>query len=156
MKKTNHIIAVLLIGMTCGCGGQVGQKTYYWEQDGYGAEQFGVDHEGCMRYADWFPFNTNANWFGPTVSPRHPTYTADSGIWAYYEPFKGAQPVYVNYSMGDYTVRDRKYRKCMHELGYREKYAPYKNRPVGTLRCNTINCERNDFEDGTYRPYQPR
>jgi len=155
MKKINLIIAVLLSGMTCACGSD-GQTTYYWEKDGYGAEQFGIDHENCMHKADYFPFNTHSRWFGPDTDNLHPKFRSDDGIWAYYEPFKGAQPVYVNYSMGDSTVWEGKYRSCMHDLGYREKYAPYQNMPVGTLHCNSANCERNDFENGIYREYQPR
>lgn len=152
MKK---ILLLVVVSIISACSSS-GQSTYYWHKDGYGADQFGKDQEYCMTDADFFPYNTKASWIGPNTLNLQPKFTSDYGIWSYYEPYKGAQPVYVNYSRGDYTVREKGYKNCMEELGYTQKYKRYENREIGTLKCNTVNCERDDYKDGIYKEYQPR
>ncbi|OPZ77346.1 MAG: hypothetical protein BWY78_01049 [Alphaproteobacteria bacterium ADurb.Bin438] len=148
MKK---ILIISLIALVSSCSSS--KTTYYWEKNGAGPDQFGRDHDYCMDKADYFPYNSEKSWFGPETQNIRPNFSGNKGTWASYVPFKGAQPIYVNYDLKDNTVVSSYYSKCMKDLGYVQKQKPYTGREIGTLNCNSVNCDRSDYENGIYKSY---
>ncbi|MCL2673410.1 MAG: hypothetical protein FWF01_03395 [Alphaproteobacteria bacterium] len=134
MKK--HLSAFMLLALFLGgCGTGTGQTTYYWYRPDTGVQWFSQDHANCMRESD--------NW--PVTKPRLPgtpeklnlrlKYKSDRGVWAYYVPKIGAQPVYINYKHGAWSVSPAAYSRCMRRLGYRHVAPPHKSMYVGIMDC---------------------
>ena len=133
MKNTFKMIALcigLLFLSACDSGGQ---KVFYWERPNTGAIWFVRDHNYCLSQADYWPFR----WPGmPWQWGREPDLDlrfdneADSGIWAQFRPMPGAQPVYVNSAVGDWSMSYDEYEACMEARDYVQRKPATQNRQL--------------------------
>ena len=104
-----------------------GQKTFYWQRPNTGINWFVKDHNECMKEADWFPFRWPGwPWDWGEQAPLNLRFDNDSGngVWAQFIPYPGAQPVYVNYVSGDWSVDYGDYQDCMEDRHYTQRMAP--------------------------------
>ena len=115
MKK---IWVLLLICTLAGCGGK-GQSIFYWYRENTGPAWFARDHRQCLDKADYWPWSLPA-WPIGTEKPLDMRFDNDAsnGIWANFQPYPGAQPVYVNSVAADWSMSVTSYRRCMENRGY--------------------------------------
>ena len=112
------VLRVLIaVTMLSGC---FGQKVFFWEKPSTGVYQFAEDHNYCMRYGDYFPWDVPSltEIFGTKKLNLKARWTDYNGIWASYLPYEGAEPLTVNYHKRQLTVSSRFYKKCMENKGY--------------------------------------
>ena len=110
-----------------------GQKTFYWQRPNTGVGWFAKDHNECMREADWFPLQWPGwPWDWGDQGPLNLRFDNNSGngVWAQFIPYPGAQPVYVNYAYGDWSVDYDDYQDCMEKRHYTQRMAPRVNYQV--------------------------
>lgn len=114
MKK---IWVLLLVGLLAGCGR--GQSIFYWYRENTGAAWFAKDHRECLSKADYWPWSLPA-WPIGTEKPLDLRFDNDAshGIWANFQPYPGAQPIYANSVAADWSMSVASYRKCMVKRGY--------------------------------------
>jgi hypothetical protein len=124
----NFLISSLIISLLGACSwlsGADGQTIYHWERPNTGVEKFSRDHTACMRESE--PFK---------IMPRFQTlfydifyseekkleiradWESETGIWASYVPYPGAEPVIINNLRDDDDNRPLKYSACMKNRGY--------------------------------------
>lgn len=104
-----------------------GQLIYHWEKYNTGIEKFSRDHSYCMRIAEpwatkYLPdFGTifhNLFYTEERKIEARADWLSEKGIWASYVPYRGAEPVVVNYRREDEGVSPRQYRNCMLDKKY--------------------------------------
>ena len=137
MMRPISALIIVFVALLAACGGD-GKSTYYWQKNATGASQFSRDHNDCMEDADAWPF----------TMPRLPNYPEslnlrlrhrdNSGVWAYYVPRQGVQPVYVNYAAGDWSIDSSDYARCMRRRGYGAAREPYVGREIGIVDCDAL------------------
>ncbi|GHU02873.1 hypothetical protein FACS1894186_8180 [Alphaproteobacteria bacterium] len=125
-----------------GCGGS-GKSTYYWRNDGTGSSRFAADHASCMADADKWPFTMPRVPTQPEVLNLRLRQRDNAGVWAQYSPHAGAQPLYVNYAAGDWSVNASNYNVCMRKRGYAASRHPYVGKEVGVADCDARGRCRN-------------
>jgi len=124
MKK---ILKFFLLGLCLmgtveltGCSG--GQTVFYWQNLKVGGEWFARDHSQCLAEADFWPW-TAPSW--PLGSEPLPELrfdnNSDNGIWANFIPYPGAQEVYVNSLVDDWSMSPSSYESCMEDRGYTQR-----------------------------------
>ena len=110
-----------------------GQKTFYWQRPNTGINWFAKDHNECMKEADWFPLQWPGwPWDWGEPGPLNLRFDNESGkgVWAQFVPYPGAQPVYVNYAYGDWSVDYDDYQDCMESRHYTQRMSPRVNYEV--------------------------
>ncbi len=130
MKKRIKLFFYLsFLNLLVACGG--GQTTYYWYKQGIGPQWFARDHNQCLAEADYWPWTLPA-WPPGTEPLPKLRFDNDSnnGIWASVIPYPGAQPVYVNSLLDDWSMIPSVYKKCMKNKGYIERAPAQKSRQV--------------------------
>lgn len=107
--------------------------VYHWSgRKDVGPNRFVVDHNACIREADWWPFEKSLydtiDFISP--GPHDPKHRIDAGearLWASFIPYPGAQAVYVNDVNSSSTVDGADYVSCMEARGYVQAF-PEENR----------------------------
>lgn len=116
----------MLLSVLSGCGSN-GQRVYYWERPNTGVAWFVRDHNQCLAQADYWPYEwPGLPWGWGTPAPLNLKFdnNSDHGIWAQFEPFPGAHPLYVNSVADDWSMSYDDYEECMLNRNYSLK-RPY-------------------------------
>ena len=128
--KMMLFLGLCLLGLSA-CGG--GQKVFYWERPNTGAVWFARDHNYCIGEADFWPFEWPGlpwGWGAPPELNLRFDNDSDHGVWAQFVPMPGAQPLYVNTPVGDWSVSYDQYEACMEERDYVQRKPATQNRQV--------------------------
>ena len=102
-----------------------GQAVFHWQKANTGVEKFSRDHIYCLRQAEPFSiintlteFYQNMFYSEEKKLDIRADWKSETGIWATYVPYPGAQPLIVN-SVRDDTENDVDvYVACMKSRGY--------------------------------------
>lgn len=124
-----YLLIVCAAMMLSACSG--GQTTFHWQRENTGPQWFARDHSQCLAGADWWPW-TMPSW--PPATEPLPELRfdndAENGIWATFQPYPGAQRVYVNSLTDDWSMSSWSYSRCMEKRGYEQIQPSTKNRQV--------------------------
>lgn len=141
MIKSLNIFAFMCVMMLVGCSD--GQKTFYWYRPETGVNYFAKDHAACLYESDSWVYEV-PNW---GIPPRPETYDlrlrseAEDGIWAFYVPLPGSQPLYVNSrTQGQWSMDPGEYASCMRNKGYEDMYKPIESTKIGVKYCSMKGC----------------
>lgn len=107
--------------------------VYHWEsRRDIGHHRFVVDHNYCIREADFWPFERSlydtVDFFSPGPHDlKHRIDPGEARVWASFIPYPGAQAIYVNDVNSSSTVDGADYVSCMESRGYVQAF-PEENR----------------------------
>ncbi len=132
VKKGLTLLLGLSLMVLSACSG-AGQKVYYWERPNTGSVWFARDHRQCLAESDYWPFEWPGlpwGWGTPPELKLRFDNNSDSGIWAQFRPFPGAQPIYVNSVQNDWSMSYQDYEACMEARDYIQRKPATQQRQV--------------------------
>ena len=124
MKNLLKKVCFVVLGTVSLAACSTEATVYHWAgRRDVGPQKFVVDHNLCMREADFWPFEKSlydtVDYFSP--GPHDPKHRIDPGedrVWASFIPYPGAQAVYVNDINSSNTIDGDDYVSCMEDKGY--------------------------------------
>lgn len=118
----SSVFGLLCVGALASCSST--STVYHWSsRNDVGPQKFVVDHNACMREADYWPFDISLydslDFISPGPhDPKHRLDSSSDRTWASFIPYPGAQAVYVNDVNSSSTIDADDYASCMESLGY--------------------------------------
>ncbi len=148
MKKYTILLAlsIFLLSSCSVYSDADGQVIYHWQRHGTGVQRFVKDHDYCMEESESFEVMPNFrvifhNMFYTEEKKLDvkADWDAQSGIWASYIPYPGADPLIFNSLKKDDNNSPKEYSLCMRKKGYTNRlYAIPTTTNVNIYRKSTL------------------